>query len=559
MTPKKTTRLLLAAALCSITGLTHAQIQSTDATSGVSIDVASTGVTNITAPDNAIINYSQFDVASGQTVNFIQPGAGSRVLNRINSHTPTQINGNINANGVVYFVNRSGVTFGPNSVVNAAGIYAAAASLCDCDFLSGFDAFSNVSGDVNLQGTITADIIAAFVGRNVVNTGDITVPCGTVVLASGKKVLIGSPLGGLMVQVGAQTGGFDGSVSNQGTIKARQTTLISRDLYSVVIDPDHGQMYDESTKPGVVVSELDTNGDGVINLEDIQTAMDNNTGPLAPGTGGKTQAQGDTDGDGDVDNNDIGALFVACGAMTTPPIDPPPGPPPVDPPAGDFALSNIDYIELLPPIGETVNLTEADLGILRDQLGIAARQPLPSERTSKLQARGVYDDYAANNAGSPAPEGTLVIANSRLDSDVVRQALSVYRERLAAEGVSPTIRAEQIKTAIDDAYGNYVSFVPQANGFDAQAFSSFVQENNPALFDSFTALYELKRLTSNMGLSEKEKRNSERVIIEKSRPQDLTYDQMKATLDASGALAQRADESDKPVETEKPREGEEEA
>ena len=74
------TRLLLAAALCCYAGFTQAQIQSTSSTNGVSIDVASTNVTNITAPDNAIIEYSQFDVGSGQTVHFLQPSVASRVL-----------------------------------------------------------------------------------------------------------------------------------------------------------------------------------------------------------------------------------------------------------------------------------------------------------------------------------------------------------------------------------------------------------------------------------------------------------------------------------------------
>jgi filamentous hemagglutinin family protein len=539
------TRLLLAAALCCYAGFTQAQIQSTSSTNGVSIDVASTNVTNITAPDNAIIEYSQFDVGSGQTVNFLQPSVASRVLNRINSHTPSQINGNINANGVMYFVNPAGVTFGPNSVVDAAGIYAAAGAICDADFLNGFDVFKDVSGDVNLQGTVNADIIAAFVGKNVVNTGNISVPCGTVVLASGKKVLIGSPMGGLMVQVGALTGGFDGSVSNQGNIKARQTTLISRDIYSVVIDPDHGEMYDASNTPGIDVSKLDTNGDNVINLEDIQTAMDNNTGPLEPGTGGKTQAQGDIDGDGDVDNDDIGMLFVACGAMIPTPPNPPT--PPTDPPPGPFNLVDLDYIERLPPLTEFVNLTEADLGILRDQLGITLRQPSPIERSDKVASRAVYDDFAARNAGPAGTESSLVIANTRLDADVVREALAVYRERLAAEGISPADRSVQLQSDTNNAYDNYVS-TRSSEGFDAQAFSRFVQESNPALFDNLVALFELKRLTLNMGLNEREKQNSERVIIERSRPAKLNYEQMKATLDASGELAQQPDEIEPPIE-----------
>lgn len=553
-----TTRVLLAAALCAFTGFVQAQVQPTDMTGGVTVDAATPGVTNITAPDRAIINYSQFDVASGQTVNFIQPGAASRVLNRINSNTPSQINGVVNANGVVYFVNRAGVTFGPNSVVNAAGIYAAAGALSDTDFTDGFDAFSSIDGDVNINGTINASIIAAFVGRNVVNAGDISVPCGTVVLASGREVLIGSPLGGLMVRVGSRTTDFDGSVSNQGTIKARQTTLISRDIFSVVMDPDHGEMVDENTKPGINVAELDTNDDGLINLEDIQTAFDNFTGPLAPGTGGMTQAQGDTDGDGDIDNNDLGTLFVACGAMTPPPIDPPVDPPvdpptpPIDPPAGDFALNDVEYVERLPPLTETVNLSEADLDILSDQLGIAARQPLPRERMQKLEARGVYDDFAATNATAGDANGTLVVANSRLDADVVRQALAVYRERIAAEGVTPNERSAQIQSATGDAYNNYVSVVPEGEDFDPVAFSTFVRENNPALFESFTALFDLKRLAANMGLNEKEKANSERIIIEKSRPEGLSFEQMQASLNAAGAIANVPEKQPNPPEGDEP-------
>ncbi|MFN3165490.1 MAG: PEP-CTERM sorting domain-containing protein [Phycisphaeraceae bacterium] len=53
----------------------------------------------------------------------------------------------------------------------------------------------------------------------------------------------------------------------------------------------------------------DTDGDGDIDDSDLGTAFSNYTGPLTPGTGGKTAADGDTDGDGDVDDTDLGTLF----------------------------------------------------------------------------------------------------------------------------------------------------------------------------------------------------------------------------------------------------------
>jgi hypothetical protein len=54
----------------------------------------------------------------------------------------------------------------------------------------------------------------------------------------------------------------------------------------------------------------DTDGDGDIDDADLGTAFAAYTGPLAPGAGNKTAADGDTDGDGDVDDADLGAAFA---------------------------------------------------------------------------------------------------------------------------------------------------------------------------------------------------------------------------------------------------------
>lgn len=529
-TTNRPTRLLLASAMCLITAAADAEVNPTAATAGVRIDNPSANVTTITAPNNAIIEYSAFNVAANQTVNFVQPSATSRVLNRINSNTPSQIDGTINANGIVYLVNPAGVTFGQNSVVNAASIYAAAGSLSNSDFRNGIDQFTSVTGDIAHRGTINASTIAALIGRNVNNTGTISVPNGTAILASGESVLIGSPLGGVMVQIDATPNTAEGSVTDEGTIDAEQVSLVSGDLFSLAATTTENTANASEFRPDVTIADIDTDGDGDIDRDDVRTAFANFTGPLPPGTGGKTQSDGDTDRDGDVDNTDIGTLFI----FFTGPIEPSP---PTENPADSFDLSNNDGIARLPALGEEVNLSEADLGILRDQLGIAAREPLPGERLEKVQARALYDDLRARTNGAPNPDGSLVIANTRLNADVVQQVLSLYRERLAAEGVTPADRSAQIRTAVNGAYDNYVSFVQEDARFDPQAFSRFVQQNNPALFDSLSALNELNRLTAKMGLNELEKRNSEATIINRARPDTITFEQMKATLQAAGALS----------------------
>lgn len=84
---------------------------------------ATTTVTQST--DKMVVNWNNFDIAQGQTVNFAQPNASSAVLNRVVGPVKaTDIQGTLNANGRVYVVNPAGVMFGQNAVVNADSVVA---------------------------------------------------------------------------------------------------------------------------------------------------------------------------------------------------------------------------------------------------------------------------------------------------------------------------------------------------------------------------------------------------------------------------------------------------
>ena len=121
---------LLAAAAAIALPVTMAQaggpIQVANVAAGTAAFSQAGSVTTITAANNTIINYQKFGIPHGNTVDFIQPSASARVLNRIIGPSPTQIDGNLNANGVVYFVNPAGVMFGAGAVVNVGQLYAAA-------------------------------------------------------------------------------------------------------------------------------------------------------------------------------------------------------------------------------------------------------------------------------------------------------------------------------------------------------------------------------------------------------------------------------------------------
>ncbi|MFN3169027.1 MAG: filamentous hemagglutinin N-terminal domain-containing protein [Phycisphaeraceae bacterium] len=532
---RQTTRALLGGALMLGAATAMAGPQPTSATEGVAFDNPAAGVTNITAPDNAIIHYASFDIAAGETVNFLQPGASARVLNRIQSATPTRIDGTLNANGIVYLVNPSGVVFGPNSVVDAAGLFAAAGSISDADFVSNVNRFTALQGAVTQFGTVRAETIAALIGREVFNGGTISVPNGSAVLASGQSVLIGNPRGGVYVQLDATPReDADGGAVNDGTIDAKHLSLVAGDVFALAAITENAI---ETVTLSITLEQADTDGDGDIDFDDINTAIANYTLPQPAGTGGKTQQQGDTDGDGDVDDTDLGTLFV----LYTGPITPPP---PIDPTIGDDA--NLDDVSRLPAITTVVNLTEADLSILAGQLGITPRALTARERIELAENRALYNDLSPTFDRSLNPDGSITVTNARLDADVVRRALALYRDRLEVQGVTPTQRTAQIKASVDDAVKDYASETAQGEGFDADRFVDYLFQESPTLLSELNALESLRVLTLSMGLSEREQENSDRVIVERTRPESLSFEQMKATLESAGnlSLAPNANETD---------------
>ncbi|MDA8376426.1 MAG: filamentous hemagglutinin N-terminal domain-containing protein, partial [Planctomycetia bacterium] len=196
--------------------------------------------TTITAANQTIIDYSKFDIPTGDTVRFIQPDASATVLNRISGASPTAIDGNLFANGIVYMVNPAGVMFGQGAVINVGQIFAAAGNMSNTDFLHGVNQFTDVTGSVLNAGNIHASAVN-FVGQMVANSGEILAPKGTVVLAAGNNVLIGKMDGNMFVKV-SDTSSADpakpqAAVSNTGKIDAQsgQVNMSAGDMFSLAI------------------------------------------------------------------------------------------------------------------------------------------------------------------------------------------------------------------------------------------------------------------------------------------------------------------------------------
>ena len=146
--------------------------------------------------DRAIIDWASFNIAAGETTQFIVPDADSWTLNRVvGSQSPSLIYGSILSNGNVVIVNPDGMLFGAGATVDVNRLIATTADIGNGDFMAGrlsFGIAGNPGASIVNEGTITAADygLAALVAPVVRNSGIITARLGTVSLAAGNRFTI---------------------------------------------------------------------------------------------------------------------------------------------------------------------------------------------------------------------------------------------------------------------------------------------------------------------------------------------------------------------------------
>lgn len=98
-------------------------------TGGLGTSVGTSGnVTNITGGTrpgngpNVFHSFNQFSVGTGDVAAFVNPGGASNVISRVIGGSPSNVNGTIQAlNWNLFFINPSGVIFGPSAKLNVTG------------------------------------------------------------------------------------------------------------------------------------------------------------------------------------------------------------------------------------------------------------------------------------------------------------------------------------------------------------------------------------------------------------------------------------------------------
>jgi len=152
----------------------------------------------------AIVNWDQFNIAAGNTVQFVQPDKGA-TLNKIWDANPSVVQGRIQANGEVLLQNQNGIVFGPTARVETGRFVATALQVAEDAFKRGlrgivdgspaFDAAADRNqGFVSLERgaevrTAAGGDVLIFAPR-VVNEGRIETPDGQTILGAGRTVYL---------------------------------------------------------------------------------------------------------------------------------------------------------------------------------------------------------------------------------------------------------------------------------------------------------------------------------------------------------------------------------
>ncbi len=229
------------------------------------ISQSGAGMTVNQGSQKAIIQWNSFNIGSQAAVKFQQPSSSSIALNRVMSAAPSQIYGHMSANGQVFLINPSGITFGAGAQVNVGGLVASTLNIADQDFLNGTYKFTggNRGGAIHNEGTITAADggYIGFLAPTIVNAGKlVTGHLGTVALAAGDQVTMNfDGNGGVSVQV--DPGAVRTLIENHNLIAAPDGRVImSAQAASVLV----GGVINNS---GVIEADSLSSNGGVVSLE----------------------------------------------------------------------------------------------------------------------------------------------------------------------------------------------------------------------------------------------------------------------------------------------------
>lgn len=265
-------------------------------------------LTTITQSNNGIIiNWNNFDIGQGGTVNFIQPSANSVAINYVNPSTllggdgmATGIFGSLTANGHIFVINPMGLVVGNGASINAGSVVLSALDLQDP---TGANLLSQPGWDTPGQGVVSVPFISGSSGGS---ASSVTVADGASVTGTNGVFLLGNNLqvgaGGSGATISSTSGpvvlgAVDNGVLNLDTTpnmgdSTFTVTAGSSNLSGSTVEPINVGANSQITGNSIVVDALTNsltgaaqimNLDGVLNSASTVTVVANNAGSSTPG------------------------------------------------------------------------------------------------------------------------------------------------------------------------------------------------------------------------------------------------------------------------------------
>ena len=188
--------------------------------------------------DKAIINWDTLDTDNGEILQFIkESGQAFAVLNRVENATQaTQFKGELQGNqGNIIIVNPHGIVFGPEALIDAAKFTASSLNITDENFMNENYIFTTnleVNGEIINNGTIIANDQIAILAQKIKNKGTILCKEGTVLMATGQKIVLSTASNNIIVEVEPVTAPNDseltdmGDIINEGSIETNKGDII---------------------------------------------------------------------------------------------------------------------------------------------------------------------------------------------------------------------------------------------------------------------------------------------------------------------------------------------
>ena len=210
---------------------------------------------NVTIGPVTFLNWSTFNIQAGETTTFLQPSANSVVINQIGDANPSQIFGNLNANGTVILANANGFYFGSGSMIKVGGSFIATTAPLTPDFGAGsawqFTGMPPLKSIVNYgQVSVGNGQSLYLIADQIENRGSLTAPGGDVGLLACQEVFLNDRADGR--GFGATVKLPSGSVNNFGQITADAGTIA---LQAQVVNQN-----------GIIQADSVQNENGVIEL-----------------------------------------------------------------------------------------------------------------------------------------------------------------------------------------------------------------------------------------------------------------------------------------------------